>query len=43
MRLCRLSLMQAGAQHHGDPRLHVKLYATREFDDSDRLDGDAEQ
>lgn len=35
--------MQAGAQHHGDSRLHAELYATREFDDSDRLDGDTGQ
>lgn len=35
--------MQTGTRYHGDSRLHVKLHAAHESNDSDRLDGDTEQ
>lgn len=43
MRFRRSPVVQASAEHHGDPRLHAELHAARESHDSDRLDGDAEQ
>lgn len=43
MRFRRSPVVQAGAEHHGDPWLHAELHATRESHDSDRLDGDGEQ
>lgn len=39
----RSSVMQAGTEYNGDFRLHVKLHATHEPNDSDRFDGDIEQ
>lgn len=39
----RSSVMQAGTEYNGDFRLHVKLHATHESNDSDRFDGDIEQ
>lgn len=42
-RFSRSSVMQTGAEYNGDFRLHVKLHATHESNDSDRFDGDTEQ
>lgn len=39
----RLPVMQAGAEHHGDPRIYAQLHAACESHDSDCLDGDAKQ